>query len=148
MKEEPTQKHDSDSSEQRAAESEILAALEQKWGVQFGEDGPDIDQHVRLDGFADGETPTCVEIWAHQGRAKGGQIGKVMKDLCKLLLVEKLLGKACRKVFAVCDEAAIAFLQNSWQGRFAEEYGIELLVAEISDDARQRVCSAQQRQFR
>ena len=101
-----------------------------------------------MDGYAEGATPICVEAWAHQGPAKGGQLGKVMRDFCKLLLVERLLGRPCRKVFVVCDPDAIAFLQNSWYGQFADEFGIERIVVEIPGDIRQRIRDAQVRQFR
>ncbi len=109
---------------------------------------PQIGRRVDLDGFVDGAHPICVEVWAHQGPAKGGQTGKVMRDFCKLLLVERLLGKPCRKMFAVCDGAALAFLQNSWQGHFAEEFGIEQVVVDLSDETRQRIRDAQTRQYR
>lgn len=141
------EKHASDSSEQRGAEAEILEALSTQWGVRF-EGRPDIGFRVDLDGFVDGDLPICVEVWAHQGNAKGGQPGKVMKDFCKLLLIEKLLGRRCRKVFAVCDEKAIAFLENSWQGRFADEFGIERIVVAVSDETRHSVRKAQDRQVR
>ena len=141
------EKHASDSSEQRSAEGEILDALSAQWGVEF-EGRPAIGFRVDLDGFVDGEQPICVEVWAHQGKAKGGQPGKVMKDFCKLLLVEKMLERPCRKVFAVCDEQAIAFLENSWQGRFADEFGIERIVVSVSEATRQRVRGAQSRQVR
>ena len=125
----------------------MLRALAAQWNVQF-EGRPQIGRRVDLDGYVDGPIPICVEAWAHQGRAKGGQPHKVMRDFCKLLLVERLLGRPCRKVFAVCDEAAIAFLRNSWQGQFAEEFGIECVVVEIAECTRQQVRDAQVRQFR
>lgn len=147
MNELPKAIHASDSSEQRSAEAEILAALEGLLAIQL--DGrPDIAQPVQLDGFAGGDTPICVEVWAHQGAAKGGQPGKVMRDMCKLLLVERLLGRKCRKIVAACDEAALGFLRNSWQGRFADEFGIERIVVAVSDTTRQRLQAAQLRQFR
>jgi len=143
----PSKKHASDSSEQRLAEQEILATLEAEWSVQFA-GRPDIGRRVDLDGYVDGPEPILLEVWAHQGPAKGAQPGKVMKDFCKLLLVERLLDRPCRKVFAVADPAAVAFLRNSWQGQFAEEFGIEVVVLTISNQTRRRVQEAQQRQFR
>jgi len=143
----PPQKHPSDSSEQCAAEAEILAALEKHLGVRF--DGrPEIAQSMDLDGYAESTTPICVETWAHQGMAKSAQKAKVMKDMCKLLLVEKLMGKHCRKIVAVCDANALIFLQNSWQGRFADEFGIERIVVEVDETTREKVRKAQTRQYR
>ena len=143
----PKPTHASDSSEQRSAESVILRKLERQLKVPL--DGrPDIGQHIELDGFADGDKPVCVEVWAHQGTAKGGQPAKVMRDFCKLLLVERLLGRECRKVVAVCDQTALAFLENSWQGRFADEFGIERIVVGIDRKTRERLLNAQRRQYR
>ncbi|MFQ5735101.1 MAG: hypothetical protein ACE5KM_24470 [Planctomycetaceae bacterium] len=139
--------HASNSSVQRLAEAEILDVLQERWNVRF-EDGPQIDRRVDLDGFVDGANPICVEAWAHQGRAKGGQKGKVMRDFCKLLLVEKLLGKPCRKIFVACDSEALAFLNNSWMGHFADEFGIERIVVDVSGETRQRIRNAQQKQRR
>lgn len=125
----------------------MLLVLEKKLRTKLRSQ-PSIDQAVKLDGFADRAKPICVEIWARQGRPKPGQVGKVMKDFCKLLLVQKLLGKPCQKVFAVCDEAAHAFLKNSWYGRFADEFGIKIVVVDVCHDTRTRLLAAQKRQVR
>ena len=143
----PPEFHPSDSREQRLAEEEIRQAVARELDVCF-EGQPKIEQRVDLDGFADGEVPFCLEIWAHQGPAKGGQRHKVMSDFCKMLFVQERIGRTCRKVFAVCDERAIAFLKNSWQKCFADKFGIEVLVVQISDATREQVLLAQQRQFR
>jgi len=143
----PDEQHPSNSLEQRAAEREILDTLERRLGIRLNMK-VDIDQRVVLDGFANGDVPVCVEVWAHQGPAKGGQRHKVMRDFCKLLLVEKLLGRRCRKVFAVCDDKSLAFLTNSWQGRFAKEFDIETEVLDVCHTTRQKVLAAQKRQFR
>lgn len=103
---------------------------------------------LELDGFCDAECPICVEIWAHQGKAKSAQKDKVMKDMCKLLLAEKKLGKPCCKVFVVADQDAVSHLKNSWQGEFAKKYGIELQVVDIDDATRQQICQAQKEQYR
>lgn len=125
----------------------MLAALEQVLNVKLAGQ-PRINQSVQLDGFVDGEQPICVEAWAHQGRAKGSQPAKVMKDICKLLLVERLIGKPCRKILVVCDADALRFFDNSWLGRFANEFDIERVVVSISESRRDLLRAAQQRQFR
>ena len=138
--------HPGDSRVQREAESVIRASLAEQLGVKLAEPPSALD--LRVDGFAEGLQPICVEIWAHQGAAKSAQRAKVMKDMCKLLLCERILGKPCRKVFAVSDAAAVAFLRGSWQGRFAEEFGIELVVVPIPLEVRQRISEAQGKQYR
>jgi len=143
----PSKQHPGDSAEQREAEREILEAVSRELGVPL--DGkPDIAQRMQLDGFQDGDLPICVEIWAHQGPAKSAQRAKVMKDMCKLLYVEKLLGRPCRKILAVSDPQCLGFLDNSWQGQFAAEFGIERIVVPMSVDMRERVRQAQTRQYR
>lgn len=136
-----------DSKAQRDAEKRILGALRKKIGKKLS-DKPDIDSTVSLDGFENGRKPICVEAWAHQGPAKSAQKDKVMKDMCKLLLVEKLLGKPCRKIVVVCDTAALRFLKESWQGRFADRFEIEQIVVKVNAAVRRRVRQAQKRQYR
>ena len=138
--------HPSSSREQRDAEAEIINALAKQWNVRLDGDFP--LEFIQLDGFANGSTPLCVEVWAHQGPAKGSQPAKVMRDFCKLLLVEKLLGKPCRKVVVVCDPQALQFLHNSWQGKFADEFGIERVVVLVSDITRKKLLQVQKRQYR
>jgi hypothetical protein len=147
MTNEPLNSHASDSAEQQHAESEILAALESQLGLKF--DGqPTLGVALELDGYCNGDVPICVEVFAHQGRTKAGQDRKLMMDMCKLLLAERLCGKPCRKIVAVCDPEALHVLKRSWRGRFAQEYGIECIVVCVTDDTRSKIRAAQQRQFR
>ncbi len=105
---------------------------------------------IQLDGFSDDKKlsePICVEIWAHQGKAKGGQPHKVMKDMCKLLLAERLLGEPCQKYIVVSDGEALSFLSGkSWMGDFAKRFGIKFWITEISDKAKQEIKDVQERQ--
>ena len=71
-----------------------------------------------------------------------------MRDMCKLLLVEKLIGRACRKIVVVCDPEALRFLSTSWQGQFAEEFGIERIAVEVPSSTREALRQAQKRQYR
>ena len=71
---------------------------------------------LKLDGFAPGAPPVLGEVFAHVGRAKGGQRHKIAHDMTKLMLAEKRLGVPCRKVIAVIDEAAIAHMDKGWDG--------------------------------
>lgn len=125
----------------------ILKSLEREYQVKF-HGQPKVVPRVKLDGYADGGSRICVEVWAHQGEAKGSQPKKVMADMAKLVLVERLLGKQCRKVFAACDAECLAFLRNSWMGQFAIEFGIECRVVDVCDTTRNAVRAAQRRQYR
>jgi len=146
--------HASDSSEQRDAERKIVSVLEEELGVRL-HDALELTVkrgkrtvRVDLDGFHEGDRPICVEAWAHQGRTIGSQPAKVMKDMCKLLHVEKLLGRPCRKMIVACNEEALAFLKNSWQGQFADEFGIERRFVQIDRATCDSVRRAQERQCR
>lgn len=66
--------------------------------------------------------------------------------MCKLLLVERMLGKQCRKILAVCDPVAVGFLKNSWMGRFADEFGIETIAVCVGDDVLLTLREAQAQQ--
>jgi hypothetical protein len=71
-----------------------------------------------------------------------------MTDFAKLVLIETCFGKPCRKLFVVTDPEAVSHLANSWHGRFAREYGIEVLVISIDNSLRQTIVDAQNRQYR
>lgn len=138
--------YDGDSRVQRDAELLIRSLLEKELHVELSATLP--ISGPRLDGFADAEQPICVEIWAHQGRAKSAQKNKVMADMCKLVLCEHILGRKCRKIIAVSDQAALSFLQNSWTGQFADTFGIERRVVPIPEEHRTRIREAQKKQYR
>jgi len=138
--------HPGDSAVQRGAERVIREQLGLKLGVSL--DPAKRIEGLCPDGFCDGPEPICGEIWAHQGCAKSAQKAKVMKDMCKLLLCERLLGRHCRKIVVVSDNAALSFLRNSWEGRFAKEFGIELHCVEVPQAVREQIQAAQRRQFR
>lgn len=138
--------HPGNSSVQCTAEVAIRLALEKELKKLLP--SLNIKGLPRLDGFADGKQPICVEIWAHQGPAKSAQKAKVMQDMCKLLLCQCLLRRKCRKIFVVSDEGALSFLRNSWQRQFAEKFGIETRTVHIAEEIRQRIRRAQKQQYR
>jgi hypothetical protein len=141
-------KHASDSSEQRALELEVLHALQSILFVHFVKNLPPELGKLKLDGFAPGAPPVLVEVFAHVGRAKGGQRHKIAHDMTKLLLAEKRLGVPCRKVIAVIDGAAIAHMDKGWDGSFADAFGIERKVVPGFEDRHDAMRAVQLRQRR
>ena len=135
-----------DSSVQQQAERVIREQLARELRCTL-EKSPDTLGKVKLDGYC-AKPPICVEIWAHQGKAKPAQKAKIMKDICKLLLAERKLGKRCRKIFAVADDAAVSHLENSWQGEFAKAFDIEIRVVKIDNTTREKIIEAQRAQYR
>src|SRR5690606_30058689 len=70
--------HPSDSKEHSAAEPEVLALLGETLGVTLGPKTLTLPEGARVD--VDGVGPdesVLVEVFAHQGRLKGGQVLKV-----------------------------------------------------------------------
>jgi hypothetical protein len=144
----PRPPHASDSREQRAAEKEILEALARELGVTFLTEHPPRLGSLKLDGYAAGPPPVLVEVFAHVGPSKGGQRHKIAHDMTKLLLADRLLGVNCRKVIAVLDDATIAHTRKGWDGVFAKEFGIELLVVKGLADRHETLRKVQERQRR
>jgi hypothetical protein len=139
--------HASDSTEQRAIESEIRTALEVLLAVTFAVSDP-LLRGLKLDAFAPGPPPVLVEVFAHVGPSKSGQRHKVANDMTKLLLAERRLGVPCRKVIAVIDRAAIAHHKGSWAGEFAKAFGFEVEVVPGFESRHEEMRLVQQRQRR
>jgi hypothetical protein len=139
--------HPSSSAVQQAAETALLAEAETRLGVRFG-DALLCLSGLKLDGFADGDRPVCVEVFAHVGPCKPGQKKKLSRDMTKLLLAERRVGKPCRKVIVVGDPAVVGHFAHGWDGEFAREFGIELLVVELGEVHRRTIRAAQERQRR
>ncbi|HOC93467.1 MAG TPA: hypothetical protein PKH33_14015 [bacterium] len=133
---------------QQEAEKEILVSLAKVIGVDFDKIQKKTIQGVELDGYVGGgEKPICIEIWAHQGKAKSAQKNKVMNDVCKLILFEKLCKRKCRKIFCVSDKNAISFLEGKgWQGQFVKAFDIEKRVVDIPDETRNAIIELQKKQ--
>ncbi len=144
----PKQTSKSISTVQQEAEKEILSELGKNIDVDFSKHPHPENLSCKLDGFGLDSTnkPVCVEVFAHQGISKPGQKKKIMCDMCKLLLVEKQLGRNCLKVIAVSDCEAVGFLDNSWMGKFADKFGIVIQLVSISDALCVKIKDAQSKQ--
>ena len=103
---------------------------------------------LRLDGYAAGSPAVLVEIFAHVGASKAGQRRKIVNDMAKLVLAERLLDVPCRKLIAVIDHAAIAHFEGSWAGEFARHFDIERLVVPGMEHRRDAMRAVQERQRR
>lgn len=148
MSEPSFDRHPGCSIEQQEAQAEILECLECRLGYPL-KDILRTTPRVELDGYHDGEPPTCVEVFSHVGKCKDGQRKKIMRDMCRLLLAERLIGRPCKKIIAVCSEATVSFLRgSSWQARFAIEFGIDVQCVQISEQTTDRLLRAQRRQQR
>ncbi len=138
--------HPSDSPEQRAVESLILAGLAPEYG-------PLAPMTLRLPGGArvdvDGVAPdrsVFVEAFAHQGRMKGSQPKKVAQDALKLITIRREQPEA-RVVLAFADEvAARSVLGKGWLAEALQTWAVEVRVVQLDDETRERIVAAQLRQ--
>jgi hypothetical protein len=138
-------RHKSDSTEQQAAESFILAAIAKRLSLNFDE-AADLGLGVKLDGI-DPRQRVVVEAYARVGSLKGAQLHKVKGDLLKLAFIEKKLGTGWRKIMCFgSHEAASFLLGTSWAAEAARSFGIEVFVEPLPPEQAQSVLSAQQRQ--
>lgn len=138
-----------DSSEQRAAEKVLLAALCAKFGVvltPFALTPPDCVWALRLDGACD--TMLC-EIYAHLGKLRPAQEHKVLHDAAKLRYAERLIGAPRRKLLVFADQAAARpFLDKRWKAQALAADGMEVVVLDLPVEIREQVRLAQIRQYR
>ncbi len=139
----------SDSAEQRSAEPLILAALAAKLGVPLTPKTLSLPggSRVDVDGVADDHS-VLVEVFAHQGPLKGGQIHKVARDALKLITVAKSLGpERSRLILAFGDQEASAKVSGkSWLAEALVTWDVEVFVAELESGVKDGLRVAQARQ--
>ena len=123
--------HPSDSEVQRHAESVLVQAVAAKLSVALSKQTLKLPggATVQLDGCNREERVAC-EAFARQGDMKSGQKRKLGNDILKLILVERRMGGAWRKILVVAGEGARASLSGgSWQALAVSEFGIDVLHA-------------------
>lgn len=137
------------SDEQLRAEGEIRAQLAADLGVVWREDRavviplpngsrPEVDA-VSVDGR------TLVEIYAHQGRLRGGQVHKVARDALKLITIARNMQGATLHI-AFASEAAKDSASRGWLGEALAIWGVNTRVVRIAEETRRELEVAQQRQ--
>ena len=141
--------HESDSLEQRVAEPLILAEVELTLGVELVKASLDLPggSRVEIDGAApDGSA--FVEVFAHQGRLKGGQVHKVARDALKLITVARSRPVSPDHLIIAFadDEAAACVGGKSWLSEALGTWGIEVFIAELDAETRAGLLAAQARQ--
>jgi hypothetical protein len=139
--------HDSDSHEQRCAEPLILAGVSAAVGVELTPRLLRLDGGARVDvdGVATDES-VLVEIFAHQGPLKGGQLQKVARDALKLITLARSREQS-RLIIAFGDSDAAACVSGaSWLAEALRVWRVEVLVVVLDDDVRAGLRAAQARQ--
>ena len=141
----------SSSLEQQMAEDEIFCLVEDWLGCKVSRN-PKIKMnnndkvHIEPDFYSE-EHSIIGEIFAHIGENKRGQSTKIANDILKMLLIEKDRCKSYRKIIVGCDEQEERTLSGkSALAESIRQFGIELKRVEISNELRETILSAQNRQ--
>ena len=97
---------------------------------------------VHVDGLA-GDGSVLVEIFAHQGKLKGGQQKKVGLDAFKLITLGRSYPKA-QLILAFADQEAAGYtLGKGWLAEALTAWKVRVLVVELSEEERERIRAAQ-----
>jgi len=103
---------------------------------------------ARID--VDGYRPdplTYAEVFARQGKLKGGQIQKVAQDVLKLVTVRKLLAPNAQLYVVFADKSAAAIPNGrGWLAEAARAWDVKPLVVRLDTKLRGELNKAQDRQ--
>ncbi len=87
-----------------------------------------------------------MEVFAHQGRLRGGQFHKVARDALKLITLKRTR-PAAQLVLAFGDpDAAACVTGTSWLAEALRAWEVAVLVAELDKEIRAGLRAAQVRQ--
>jgi len=136
--------HRSDSLIQREAESLIRHKVAAVIGRQLEPATVSLDTgaSVQVDGVAADES-VLVEIFAHHGKLKPGQQKKVALDAFKLVTLGRSRPDA-QLVLAFADDDAAAYaLGKGWLSEALTSWGVEVVVIDLDEEAREKIRAAQ-----
>lgn len=140
--------HPSASIAQQDAETELLHMLGIKLGCNLEPHKIKLNEKctIQIDGFsADGRI--LCEVYAHIGKLRGGQPDKIAADVLKLNLAAERKGGRWRKILLFADGEACKLLRgSSWLAEACRDSQVEIEVAEIGQQTRQKIEAAQKRQ--
>ncbi len=81
------------------------------------------------------------------GKPKKAQDNKIVNDILKMLLLEKIAGRQYRKIIVVCDEQEEKKLKGaSALGESIRQFGVEVMYIQIDEKLRREILDAQERQ--
>lgn len=138
--------HKSDSYVQRSVEAEIARALSMRERVSLAPAKLTLRNGatVNIDGF-DPKAHVLCEIYAHVGKTRGSQPGKIAKDMLKLVAAEKSLGRKHRKIICFADKVAAACVRGkSWLAEVARDLGVEVISLELPPKTTASIRAAQE----
>lgn len=141
-------RHKSDSYVQSSVEVELIRLLSTRERVVLAPATLTLRNGatVRIDGVNVKARVLC-EVYAHIGKTRGSQPGKIAKDILKLVAVEKSRGRRYRKIICFADKAAAAcVLGKSWLAEVARDLRVEVISLELTAQTATSIRAAQERQ--
>ncbi len=141
-------RHKSDSHVQRGVEAVLvrLLAKQERVSLEPHKVGLRNGAAVNVDGFNERKRVLC-EVYAHVGKTRGSQPGKIAKDILKLVAAEKRLGGRWRKIICFANKDAAACVENrSWLSVVAEDLRIQVIVVKATARTIASVWAAQELQ--
>lgn len=145
--------HLSDSTVQQNAEKVIVRKLEKQIGLA---ENTLLETNVLLtdrtyvvfDGFNKDEG-VIAEAYARIGKLGPSQKNKIVTDVMKMILTEKVLNKDFKKIIAVCDDSVYEQMSGlSWKSLAISEFDIKVMKVDIDDSLKNKIVNAQKRQYR
>jgi len=139
--------HPSRSDEQQEVEDAIRRELKKRYASERVDCG---DDYVIIDavGRKAGKVVELIEISAHQGKLKGGQLKKSTDDAARLMLAQKKFRPKPKLRLAWSCEEAIGQVQRSWRGKALEAMGIEFVFIDLPNASDDKIKATQKRQRR
>jgi hypothetical protein len=139
--------HQSDSEPQRRAEEQIRATLSDQLQVALTKRSFSLGEKSTVEVDAvDGNEMIFAEIYAHQGKLKGGHRQKIRSDVLKLITLARI-HRSPRMLLVFADEVAAGFARGrSWLAEVIRTWDIEVRVVELDDKTRNELRRAQIRQ--
>ena len=133
-----------------AAERLILDAVERRAGCSL-ERGRSLElpggARVEVDGVS-GDAAVLVEVFAHQGALKGGQLHKIASDALELLTVASGRDPKPRLILAFADEQLATWAAGrSWLAAALTIGQIEVVVVDLGDAVRAELRDEKARLF-
>ena len=98
---------------------------------------------VVLDGFNENEG-IIVEVYPRIGKLVAEHERKIVTEIMKILLTEKVLNKEFRKIVAVCDDLVYKQLTgSSWKSLAISEFNVEVIKVDIDRTLRNTLLESQ-----
>ncbi len=142
--------HDSSSLEQQNIEKHIFQIVSEELDVKL-ENNPIIkcgDATIRPDFYSE-ENNIIGEIYSHIGSLKPPQKNKMLTDILKMLLMEKVTKRSFRKIIAICDDVVLKSITGkSWAATCFKSFDVEIMKVDIGEYNREILIAAQKRQYR